>query len=158
MATSGNISAGGTISSSGLISSSTGLSATGTGTISTSNGSISAAGGSGTISASQTITAGQGLIASAGGVGFTGKLQSNVVSAAANANINPANGSVFIYLDAANTLNPALFGGGGAGTEGTIIWVFAPTVAQTANGCGINANEVGCFVYVSGAWRVVAQD
>ncbi|MFM6399079.1 MAG: hypothetical protein ACKPFF_20580, partial [Planktothrix sp.] len=126
--------------------------------IQTTNGSITAAGGSGTISASQTVTAGTGLIASAGGVKFTGRLQSNVVSAANNGAINPANGSVFIYNGAVNTLDPTLFGGGGATEEGTIIWVFAPTVTQINATVSLNANEVGCFVYVSGAWRVVAQD
>jgi hypothetical protein len=78
-----------------------------------------------------------------------------VVSAAANANINPANGSVFIYNGGANTIDPTLFGGGGATDEGSIIWVYAPT-SQVNAGVNLAINEVGCFVYVNGGWRIVA--
>ncbi|MGA1434996.1 MAG: hypothetical protein ACO34C_05815, partial [Candidatus Kapaibacteriota bacterium] len=108
------------------------------------------------ITASQTVTAGTGLVATTGGVSFTGQLKSNVVQAANNSAINPANGSVFQYNEGPNLLNSGTFG---AGSDGQIIYVYSPDAQANYDGTNSLApDNVVCFVYVNGAWRTVDND
>jgi hypothetical protein len=158
--TNGAISAGGasgSLSAATTVTAGTGITAS-SGNIVATTGNIQASSGtiSGLVVSGGTVTATNGLdVTTSGGISFVGKLRSNVVTAANNTAINSANGAIFIYTGALNTLDPSLFGGG---SNGDIIWVYSPTLNQTAFGCGISAGEAGCFINIAGSWKVVAQD
>jgi len=125
------------------------------GNIQATTGNITASAGS--VSANTTVTAGTGLIATAGGVAFTGKFQSNAVPAAANGDIDVADGSVFIFDDLnTNSLDEDFFTAGTA--DGQIIWVYVVDNQDDFNDAGddLVAGDVVAFVWINSAWRTVS--